>query len=162
MGKYVAENTVKRMIKANRQINGSKIAIFGVTFKENCPDVRNTKIVDIIKELEEYGIDVKVVDPVVNKEELFHEYKINICNIEDIKDIDAVIIAVPHQEFKSIKLSDIKMMFRTTENSYSNVMCEVAVASEVGTVKKDCVLIDVKGMFNRKEAESMNYLYWRL
>ena len=63
MGKYVAESTVKKMIKANKQINGAKVAIFGVTFKENCPDVRNTKVVDVIKELEEYGVEVKVVDP---------------------------------------------------------------------------------------------------
>lgn len=162
MGKYVAENMVKKMIKANKQINGSKVVMFGVTFKENCPDVRNTKVVDIIKELEEYGIDVIVVDPVANKEDLFHEYKINTYNVEDIKDMDAVIFAVPHEEFKSITLYDIKKMFRTTEDSYSNVMGEVAVTSEANTVKKDCVLIDVKGMFNRKEADDMNYLYWRL
>jgi UDP-N-acetyl-D-galactosamine dehydrogenase len=65
------------MIKANKQISGAKVAIFGVTFKENCPDVRNTKVVDVIKELQEYGIEVKVVDPVATKEDLWHEYRIN-------------------------------------------------------------------------------------
>ena len=77
MGKYVAESTVKKMIKANKQINGSKVAIFGVTFKENCPDVRNTKVIDIINELEEYGIEVKIVDPVADKEDLWYIYKID-------------------------------------------------------------------------------------
>ncbi|MGO1368559.1 nucleotide sugar dehydrogenase [Senegalia sp. (in: firmicutes)] len=162
MGKYVAENTVKKMIKANKQINGSKVVIFGVTFKENCPDVRNTKVVDVIKELEEYGIEVKVVDSVADKEDLWHEYRINPCNIEEVKDMDAIIFAVPHEEFKSITFEDIKTMYKTKENVYSEVMNEVAVASEINSLRGDYVLIDVKGMFNRKEAEDRNYLYWRL
>ncbi|MEP9406900.1 nucleotide sugar dehydrogenase [Peribacillus frigoritolerans] len=140
MGKYVAENTVKNLIKADKQIKGAKVAIFGVTFKENCPDVRNTKVVDIIRELEEYGIEIKVVDPLADKEDLWEEYRINPCNLDDIKEMDALIFAVPHEEFKSIKLERIREM-------YWNHMP---------------VLIDVKGMFNRKEAEELNYLYWRL
>lgn len=162
MGKYVAENTVKKMIKANKQINGSKVAIFGFSFKENCPDVRNTKVIDVIKELEEYGIVVKVVDPVVDKEGLWHEYRINSCNIEEIRDMDAIIFAVPHEEFRSISLDDIKKMYRSIKNNYSNVIGEVAVASDLEHVKDNCVLIDVKGMFDRKVADDMNYLYWRL
>ena len=161
MGKYVAENTVKKMIKANKQINGSKVAIFGITFKENCPDVRNTKVVDIIKELKEYGIDVKIVDPVADKEDLWHGYRINTCNVEEIKDMDAIIFAVPHDEFKSMKLEDIKNMYRRT-NVYSYVIDEVAATSDEEVINNNCVLIDVKGMFNRKEAEDMNYIYWRL
>lgn len=139
MGKYVAENTVKNLIKADKQIKGAKVAVFGITFKENCPDVRNTKVVDIIKELEEYGIDTKVVDPLADKEDLWNEYRINPCTVEEIEDMDAIIFAVPHEAFNSIKLEDIKRMIRN-----------------------DCVLIDIKGMFNRKEAEDMNFLYWRL
>jgi len=161
MGKYVAENTVKNMIKANKQINGSRVAIFGVTFKENCPDVRNTKVVDIIDELEEYGVEVKVVDPVADKEDLWHGYRINPYNAEEIKDMDAIIFAVPHDEFKSIKLEDIKKMYRIS-NIYSETMAEVAITSDQDIIKNNCVLIDVKGMFDRKEAEDMNYLYWRL
>lgn len=161
MGKYVAENTVKNMIKANKQINGSKVSIFGVTFKENCPDVRNTKVVDIIKELEEYGVDVKVVDPVADKEDLWRAYRINPCDIEEIRDMDAIIFAVPHDQFKSMKLEDIKKMYRMT-NVYSEAMDEVAATSDEEIIKNNCVLIDVKGMFDRKEAEDMNYIYWRL
>ncbi|MGG0249778.1 nucleotide sugar dehydrogenase [Peribacillus frigoritolerans] len=140
MGKYVAENTVKNLIKADKQIKGAKVAIFGVTFKENCPDVRNTKVVDIIKELEEYGIDVKVVDPLADKEDLWREYRINPVGIEEIKDMDALIFAVPHEEFKSINLEKIRKMYWNHTP----------------------VLVDVKGMFNRNMAEDMNFLYWSL
>ncbi len=164
MGKYVAESTVKKMIKANKQINGAKVAIFGVTFKENCPDVRNTKVVDVIRELEEYGIDVKVVDPQADKEDLWHEYRINLLEVEEIKEVDAVIFAVPHDEFKAIQLEDVKAMFGTTGYVNSEVMSEVAATSEcgIGIDRKDCVLIDIKGMFNRQEAEDTGFVYWRL
>lgn len=138
MGKYVAENTVKHLIKVNKQINGSKVAVFGVTFKENCPDVRNTKVVDIIKELEEYGIEVKVVDPVADREDLWKEYRIHPCIVEELSDIDAMIFAVPHEEFKCLLLEDIKFM------------------------GNNGVLIDVKGMFQQKNVEKLGYLYWRL
>ncbi|SFH07560.1 UDP-N-acetyl-D-galactosamine dehydrogenase [Desulfotomaculum arcticum] len=163
MGKYVAENTVKKMIKANKQINGSKVVVFGITFKENCPDVRNTKILDIIEELEDYGIEVKVVDPVADTEDLWREYRINPCIWEEITDIDAVIFAVPHKEFNAIKLEDIKRMFRPISNIFSDVMKEIAATSESDVdIVNNCVLIDVKGMFNRQEAEQMGYIYWRL
>jgi UDP-N-acetyl-D-glucosamine/UDP-N-acetyl-D-galactosamine dehydrogenase len=166
MGKYVAESTVKKMIKANKQINGSRVAIFGVTFKENCPDVRNTKVVDVIKELEEYGVEVKVVDPLADKDDLWNEYRINPCSVEEIEEMDAVIFAVAHDEFKSICLEDVKKMYRSSDQMYihSEVMNEVAVASEFDTEaeRNDHVLIDIKGVFNRTEAENSGFLYWRL
>lgn len=165
MGKYVAESTVKSMIKANKQINGSRVAIFGVTFKENCPDVRNSKVVDVIKELEEYGIEVKVVDPLADRDDLWREYRINPSEIHDIKDMDAVIFAVPHDEFKSICLEDVKGMFKTSgKYIHFEAMNEVAAASEFNTVleNENHVLMDIKGVFNRTEAESAGFLYWRL
>jgi len=165
MGKYVAESTVKKMIKANKQINGAKVAIFGVTFKENCPDVRNTKVVDVIKELEEYGVDVKVVDPAADKEDLWREYRISLSEVEDIKEMDAVIFAVPHEEFKAIKLDDVKAMFGPSGYVNAEVMKEVAATSELKHInndKKDCVLMDLKGVFNRNEAEITGFVYWRL
>jgi UDP-N-acetyl-D-galactosamine dehydrogenase len=165
MGKYVAENTIKKMIKANKQINGAKIAIFGVTFKENCPDVRNTKVVDVITELEEYGVEVKVVDPVADREDLWHEYKINPCRMEEIKEMDAVIFAVPHEEFKEISLKDVKRMSRSSLGNINlEVMSEIAATTEfeLEVDKNNCVLVDIKGMFNRTEAEQMGFLYWRL
>lgn len=164
MGKYIAESTVKKMIKANKQVNGSRVAIFGITFKENCPDVRNTKVVDVIKELEEYGIEVKVVDPLADKDDLWHEYRINPCELNDIKEMDAVIFAVPHEDFKSIQLEDVKKMYRSFGQGFINTeaMNEVAAASEQYISFNNNVLIDIKGLFNRKEAEDEGFLYWRL
>jgi UDP-N-acetyl-D-glucosamine/UDP-N-acetyl-D-galactosamine dehydrogenase len=164
MGKYIAESIVKKMIKANKQINGAKVAIFGITFKENCPDVRNTKVVDVIKELEEYGVDVKVVDPQADKEDLWREYRINLSEVEDIKEMDAVIFAVPHDEFKDIQLEDVKLMFGTPGYVNTEVMNEVAATSEfeIDINRNDCVLVDIKGIFNRTDAEDAGLLYWRL
>jgi UDP-N-acetyl-D-galactosamine dehydrogenase len=164
MGKYVAESTVKKMIKSNIQINGSKVAIFGITFKENCPDVRNTKVIEIINELEEYGIEVKIVDPVANREDLWQSYRIIPSKAGDITDIDAIIFAVPHQEFNTIKLEDLKKMFRKTKEIKTDLVVEVAATVEsVECIENNnYVLIDVKGMLNREEAENMGYMYWRL
>lgn len=155
MGKYVAENTVKKMIKANKQVNGSKVAIFGFTFKENCPDVRNTKVIDIIKELQEYGIEVQIVDPVADKEDLWREYKIQSSRIDEIKDMDAIIFAVPHEEFRTLKLDVLKKMFRTTE-------LPETIQLNKSIFNMNYVLIDVRGMFDRQEAENSGYIYWRL
>jgi len=166
MGKYVAESTVKKMIKANKQINGSRVAVFGVTFKENCPDVRNSKVVDVIKELEEYGVEVKVVDPLADREDLWNEYRINPCEMEEIKGMDAVIFAVPHEAFKSIRLKDIKKMYKSSGpmHYFTEVMKEVAAGSEfhINVDQNGDVLMDIKGIFNRKEAENAGFLYWRL
>lgn len=162
MGKYVAENTVKKMIQVNKQIYGAKVAILGFTFKENCPDSRNTKVIDIIQELKEYGIQVQVIDPLADREEVKKEYGINLLNsLEDVKDVDAVMVAVFHDEFINLKLDDLKRLYKMGNVPKNNDL-EVAA-----TLSQDCnrpkqVLIDIKGIFNRKEAESMNYLYWRL
>ncbi len=140
MGKYVAENTLKELIKANRQIKGWKILVMGITFKENCPDIRNSKVIDIINEFKEYGIEVEVVDPLADKSEVQRECGIKLSKLEDITNMDAVIFTVPHEKFKDIKLKDLKKIYKDDK----------------------LVLIDVKGMFNKKEAEDLNYLYWRL
>lgn len=162
MGKYVAENVVKNMIKEDKQIKGSTIAIFGVTFKENCPDVRNTKVIDVINELKEYGINVVVVDPVADKEDLLNIYGVRLQEVEDVRCVDAVIFAVPHEEFKSIELENIKKMYNHRWNGHSDAIEEVAATSDGEIGKYKYVLADIKGIFDRKEAENMNYLYWRL
>ncbi|NJP37450.1 nucleotide sugar dehydrogenase [Alkalicoccus luteus] len=162
MGKYIAENTVKKMIKSNKQVKGSKVVIFGFTFKENTPDVRNTKVVDIIKELEEYGVQVQIVDPIADQEDLWNEYSISVINRSSVKNVDALIFAVPHQEFEDIKLEELVEMYAPSV-SYYNKDLEVAATAELNTteIKEDRVLVDVKGMFNKEEAEK-NFLYWRL
>jgi UDP-N-acetyl-D-glucosamine/UDP-N-acetyl-D-galactosamine dehydrogenase len=157
MGRYVAENTVKSLIRANKKIKGAKVAVLGMTFKENCPDVRNTKVIDIIKELEEYEIEVLVYDPVADNEEVMHEYNINLTDIKDINNVDAVVVAVSHDEFRKLPLDILKQLY----NDYSYPLQEVAVSVEEDLLKKD-VLIDVKGIFSKLEAKEKGFLYWRL
>lgn len=160
MGKYVAENVVKNMIKADKPVKGATVAVFGITFKENCPDVRNTKVVDVIEELKEYGINVKVVDPVADEEDLLHTYGITLSKPEEIKEVDAVIFAVAHEEFENIKLEEVKQLYNSIWNGDFRTTDEVAAAEDPENDKY--VLVDVKGLFDRKEAEALDFLYWRL
>jgi len=140
MGKYVAENTLKQLIKANRQIKGCKVLVMGITFKENCPDIRNSKVIVIINELKEYGIEIEAIDPLADKSEVQRECGIKLSQVEDVTDVDAIIFAVPHEKFINISLKDLKKIYRDDK----------------------LVLIDIKGTFDKKEAEDLNYLYWRL
>lgn len=141
MGKYVANNIIKKLIKAELPIKDAKIAFFGITFKENTPDVRNTKVIDIIRELEEFGIEVLVHDPVANKEEVWEEYRINLVEKKDLKNINCIVLAVSHDVF-------------IQENSLDSF--------DELFVNDNKVLIDIKGVMNRKECESSGYVYWSL
>ncbi len=140
MGKYVAENCVKSIIKAEKAVKGAKVAILGFTFKENCPDTRNTKVFDIVKELREYGIEPTIADPTADAAEAKQLYGIEFADIADVKDMDAVILAVAHSEFSGFSISDLDAMF--------------------GEGRK--VLLDVKGLLDRKAYENAGYCYWRL
>lgn len=148
MGKYVGESTVKNLIKANKQVKGAKVAILGMTFKEDCPDVRNSKVIDIINELKEYGINVFVADPIADENEVKREYGIELTKFENIKNMDAVIVAVGHKEYIELTLESIKKLYEEKPDSLNN--------------EEKLVLVDVKGIFNKKEAQLKNYLYWRL
>lgn len=139
MGKYVAENAVKNLIKADKNIKGAKVAILGITFKENCPDTRNSKVVDIIKELKEYEINPIVVDPVADKEEAKKLYGIQLDTMDKLVDLDALIIATSHEEFKKITMEEFDKMFKNKK-----------------------VIVDVKGILDREEYQKANYNYWRL
>jgi UDP-N-acetyl-D-galactosamine dehydrogenase len=163
MGKYVAENTVKKMIQANKPIKGANVAILGITFKEDCPDSRNTRVIDIIRELKEYGVNVQVIDPVADAQEVEEEYRIHLNRLEDLRGVDAVIFAVAHEEFINLSLQEIKDWYRACPNHlFSAINDEVAATIENGCENNKNVLIDVKGIFDRKEAEELDYLYWRL
>lgn len=141
MGKHVANNTIKQMIKAEKYIKGSKVAILGMTFKENCADVRNTKIIDIVRELEDYGINVQVYDPIANELDVKNEYNISIIKKEELRNLDAIVLAVAHDEFKDPNfITELKNMYIGEKN----------------------VLVDVKGLFNKKEMLSNGYFYWSL
>lgn len=143
MGKYVAESVVKKLIKADLPIKNAKVAILGFTFKENCPDTRNTKIIDIYNELKEYGITATVADPVADADEAEHLYGMKFVDISTIKDCDAVILAVAHEQFRALTQDDFDKMFKSVDNNKR-------------------VLADIKGLLNRKEYENDGYNYWRL
>ena len=164
MGKYVAENTVKSLIQASKPIKGARVAILGITFKENCPDSRNTRVIDIIRELKEYGIHVQVIDPVADAQQVKSEHDIDLHDLSEICDVDAVIIAIAHEEFTKLSLDKIKGWYRSCpEHLYKTSNGAAADDAAVdGCEPIRNVIIDVKGIFDRKEAEHFDYLYWRL
>lgn len=164
MGKYVGEATVKNLIKANKQVKGARVAVLGMTFKEDCPDVRNSKVIDIINELNEYGIDVFVTDPIADENEIKEEYGVELTKFEDIKDMDAIIVAVGHKQYLDLDLQLVKKLYSVNDTTYNDdkIVDEAAITKECTNDKEKLVLVDVKGVFNKKEAESKNYLYWRL
>lgn len=142
MGKYVAESLVKNLIKADIAVKNAKVAILGFTFKENCPDTRNTKVIDIYKELNEYGITPLVVDPAADAAEAYRLYGITFGKIEEVRDMDAVIIAVAHDAFLELSKEDISALFNGAN--------------------KCRVLMDIKGLLKREDYMTEEYSYWRL
>lgn len=143
MGAFVADKAIKKMIEAGQAPKKSKVVILGLTFKENCPDTRNSKVEDIIKRLNEYGIQPIVVDPWASERDALKEYGIKLTKLEDVKGADCVIVAVAHNEFKAMGLDEIKKMFR-------------------GSSDDEKVLIDVKGLFNVGELKASGMRWWRL
>ena len=142
MGKYVAESLVKEMIANDIPVRHAKVAILGLTFKENCPDTRNTKVIDIYNELGEYGITPIVVDPAADAEEAKHLYGIEFQGMEDLKDLDALIIAVKHREFEHFTPADIAAFFNPAHETK--------------------VFVDLKGMFDKDDYKAPEFDYWRL
>ncbi len=143
MGKYVAEQTVKQLIAADKPIKSAKIGCLGITFKEDCPDARNSKVNDILKELKEYGITPIVCDPVADAPDVKKFYGVDLVSIDELKDLDCLIIAVAHKEFKKLSDADIDSMFRKETNDRK-------------------VVIDVKGVRDKNIFKSLGYRYWRL
>lgn len=142
MGKYVAENLVKNLIKADIAVKNARVAILGFTFKENCPDTRNTRVIDIYNELNEYGIKPLVVDPVADANEAEKLYGISFGKMSDVRDLDAVLIAVSHDAFSTLGRDDIDKLYRISN--------------------KKKVLLDIKGLLNRQDFADEEYCYWRL
>ena len=140
MGKYVAENVVKNLIKSGKAVKNATVAILGFTFKENCPDTRNSKIYDIVKELREYGIEPVIADPIADASEAKRLYGIDFVDVATVKNMDAVVLAVAHSDFAHFTMKDMDKFFG----------------------KGQKVLLDIKGLLNRTEYEKAGYSYWRL
>lgn len=143
MGAFVADAAIKNMILSGKAVRDSKVVILGLTFKENCPDTRNSKVEDIILRLKEYGVLPVVVDPWASERDAIHEYGVNLTKLEDVKDADCVILAVAHTEFKELGITGVDSLFKNMPNN-------------------EKVLVDVKGLFDRVEVEKNGYKYWRL
>lgn len=143
MGTYVADTAIKKMIEAGQAPKKSKVVILGLTFKENCPDTRNSKVNDIVKQLNTYGIKPIIVDPWASEKDALHEYGIKLTKFEDVKDVDCVIVAVAHNEFKELGLGGIRKLYKDVSD-------------------KEKVLIDVKGLYAIKELRESNMTWWRL
>lgn len=143
MGEYVADTAIKRMVLAGKTVRLAKVVILGLTFKENCPDTRNSKVVDIIKRLNEFAIQPVVVDPWANEHDVMQEYGIRLVPIANVNDADCVILSVSHNEFVGMGMDGIDKLFSAVDND-----------------KK--VLLDVKGTLNKKEFLNAGYNYWRL
>ena len=143
MGKFVADAAIKNMISVGQAPKKSKVVILGLTFKENCPDTRNSKIDDIIKRLAEYEITPVVVDPWADEQAAMEEYGVTLTKLEDVRDADCIIAAVAHDVFKSLSLSHLKTLFRNCDDG-------------------EKVLIDVKGLYPISQLKESGLKYWRL
>lgn len=142
IGKFIAEVAIKNMILEGLAPKKANVVIFGITFKENCNDIRNSKVEDIIKNLKSYGIEPTIVDPWADKKSVKKEYNVDLCDISSINNSDCLIFAVAHEEFKRMKIEDI-------EGFYSD-------KSE----KK--IILDIKSIFNKKIFENNGFNYWNL
>ncbi len=140
MGKYVAEKTVKLLIRAGKQVRNARVGILGLTFKEDVPDLRNTKVVDIIRELADYGIEVQVHDPLANADEAQKYYGITLKKMENLTGLDAVVVAVAHRAYKKAGFEAI-----------------AALCSD-----GEAIVVDLKGVFSPAEARTGKVVYWRL
>lgn len=139
MGRYVARKGIKLILKNGLELSNLQAAVLGFTFKENCPDVRNTKVIDIVHELEDYNAKVFCCDPVADKEDATHEYGISFVNFAEIPPVPLLILAVAHQEFKDMSLDDI-----------------------LSKVKPGGIVLDVKSILPKDEIERRGFIIWRL
>ena len=141
MGAYVADAAIKKMIEAGQAPKSSKVIILGLTFKENCPDACNSKVADIITQLNEYGIKPEVVDLWADPEIAKHEYGVELESLTEVKDADCVIVAVAHNEFKELGIEGVMKLLGKNNQK---------------------VLVDVKGIFKVEDFDEQGIEWWRL
>ncbi len=139
MASFIAQRTVKEMIRAGVTVLGSTVTVLGLTFKEDCPDLRNSKVIDIIRELEDFGITVQVSDPMADPEEALHEYGVTLLPLDQLKPCDALVAAVAHQEYRSLSIDSLRALMKETP-----------------------LIMDVKGVYDRASIENANIRLWRL
>ncbi|MBG9566060.1 MULTISPECIES: nucleotide sugar dehydrogenase [Brevibacillus] len=141
MGKYIAEQIVKSVVRLKLDTSSVRIGIMGLAYKENCSDIRNTKVMDVISELQEYGMTTLIVDPLVDPEQAYKEYRIELSEPEALKDLDVVVVAVPHAAFAALGVEDFAAMFGSGQTK---------------------MMVDIKGIYNKVDFENRGYHYWSL
>ena len=139
MGKFIAEQTIKHMIAAGSYIKGARVNVLGLTFKENCGDLRNSKVIDIINELKSYGVEVFVTDPQAEPDEAMHEYGVHLHSWDDMPRADAIVAAVAHREYAKLTVEDFSRK-----------------------LVKGGAFIDVKAAFDAAQIKGAGYRLWRL
>jgi UDP-N-acetyl-D-glucosamine/UDP-N-acetyl-D-galactosamine dehydrogenase len=139
MGRYVAQRTVKEMIKCGHDIRNATVSVLGLTFKEDCPDLRNSKVIDVIRELQDFGLQLQISDPHADAEEASHEYDVELTSIDKLKPADAMIVAVAHAEYRRLSVDAIARL-----------------------LKKPALIMDIKAIYPRPEFEAAGFRVWRL
>lgn len=140
MARYAARNVIKLMVKNGIDVSKSKIAVLGITFKENCPDIRNSKVIDLVRELESWGVEVIVADPWADAQEVIHEYGIQLTAFNELQNVDSVIVAVGHNEYRKFEPAELRKLC-TQENP---------------------VLGDIKGLYSREQSQRSGFTLFRL
>jgi len=140
MSRYVGKCVIKKMVQNRIDLSSAKIAVLGVTFKENCPDIRNSKVVDLIRELESWGVDVVIADPWADPAEVKQEYGLNLVSFDDLKDLDSIVVAVGHNEFRALSATDLMEL----------------------TSSHNPVVADVKGLYQRESLIDAGFTVFRL
>ncbi|SDF78587.1 UDP-N-acetyl-D-galactosamine dehydrogenase [Fontibacillus panacisegetis] len=141
MGKFIAQHIIKMLVRQQLDFRNTRIGILGLSFKEDCPDIRNSKVIDIVRELQDYGISPLIADPLVDSEQAHHEYEIELTEMSSLKDLNVVVVAVAHQQFLQMGISDFDGMFHREQSK---------------------ILFDIKGAFSKSQYESQGYTYWSL
>lgn len=139
MARYAARNVIKLMLKNGIDVSKSKVGVMGITFKEDCPDIRNSKVVDLIKEFHAWGVNVVVADPYADADEVFHEYGVKLNTMDDLTSVDALVVAVGHKVYRNMELAEIKKMLKSEKP----------------------VLADLKALYNRHEAQALGLTVFR-
>ena len=143
MGSFVADAVIKSLIQADLNVRHANIYVFGITFKEDCPDIRNSRAFDVLKRLAEYGIQTKVVDPVADQKEAKHEFGIDLVGMEEVQEADCLIFLVAHKQFKELQLAEVDALYNQQSQSKR-------------------VIIDVKSIFEANTFKDNDYIYWNL
>ena len=144
MGSFVADAVIKSLIQADLNVRHANIYVFGITFKEDCPDIRNSRAFDVLKRLAEYGITTKVVDPAADKKEAKHEFGIDLVDMEEVREADCLIFLVAHKQFKELQMAEIDALYNQKLDNNQRV------------------IIDVKSIFEANAFKSKDYIYWNL